>query len=644
MNLSKNDSLAMKLKLNGEKKMPFSIRIKNNTIVIEENTPSSMPEIWTKNLKDLILNRSENTTLSMPKNTPPCVLFWQPVGEHILLVFSKGGFVRCMLATKNAAYLRLIERINEAVSVSLSKKGLEIVWMGAIINIMDADISDAQIRIGNRLAVSFTLPVFSGKISKEQQQKQCVHHFYFPLQDIMKNQNELHSRIQIAVTINGYTVLFPMKMGTVDNLEEKYKYVPITSFYLNGYALQLKYSSQGNIAIVCRPMQDIEYSRRFLFLESPIISGSLYRIGCFFKKHSSKKLALFYEKFSEKAEEGTYEIFLEAQKRNPSNAFFIINKKSKDYEQIKDNPNVVPQFSLRYYWLLFRASTYISTEAPIHLHILRSNNKFFRKSIVDNDFVFLQHGITYLKCQGKNSVFVAGRESEPSYIIVDSEKEKKVVSDMLHLPSTRILKTGMAIFSKIQYKHLSQFSDDIAVIMLTWKPYELCTDDFTMTSYYQNTLGIYKILHQYLPDEQIKIVIHPKTRADLENTPLAPFVWQQPISEVLSVAKLLITDYSSVCYNSFYQGGGVVFFQEDLAHYEKENGRLIPKDDEYIGKRAFSLEELETILQEGLENGKILLEQFRTKEFEQRYHSINEFSDGKNIERICDSLKKLKLL
>lgn len=601
-------------------------------------------ETWTKALTDFVLNRLENTALSTEKEAKPHVLLWQPVDEHILLVFSKGGFIRCMLAAKNAAHLRLIEKINEAVSVSLTKKGLDITWMGAIINVMGAEISNAEIRVGNRLAASFELPVFSGKISKEQQQKKCMHHFYFPLQDIINNPEELHSRIQIAVTINGYTALFPMKMGVVENQEEKYKYAPVTSFYAGGYALQLKYSSKGNIAVVCRPMQEIEYSSVFRFRESAVFSGTLYRIGRFLKKHSSKKIALFYEKFSEKAEEGTYEIFLEAQKRNPKTAFFIINTKSKDYEKIKGNPNVVPQFSLKYYWLLFRASTYISTEAPTHLHVLRSNNSFFRKSIVDNDFVFLQHGITYLKCQGKNSVFVAGRESEPSYIIVDSEKEKKVVSDMLHLPPARILKTGMAIFSKIQYKHLSQSSDDIAVIMLTWKPYELCTDDFTKTSYYQNMSGIYEILHRYLPDEQIKIVIHPKTGADLQNTPLAPFVWQQPISEVLSIAKLLITDYSSVCYNSFYQGGGVVFFQEDLAQYERENGKLIPEDDEYIGKRAFSFEELETILQDGLEDGRILLEQFRTEEFERRYHSINEFSDGKNIERICDSLKKLNLL
>ena len=160
-------------------------------------------------------------------------------------------------------------------------------------------------------------------------------------------------------------------------------------------------------------MAEIEYSRRFRFWESALVSGALYHLGRFFKRRSPKKIALFYEKFCEKAEEGTWEIFQEAEQKNPGHAYFLINRDSADYERLKENPRVVPQFSARYYWLLFRASSYISTEAPTHLSVLRSNNRYFRKSIADNAFIFLQHGITYLKCQGKNSTFVYGREDAP---------------------------------------------------------------------------------------------------------------------------------------------------------------------------------------------------------------------------------------
>ena len=629
--------------------MALSIKTEDNSLIIKELTNDTITAVWSKKLDTFEINRPENTTISIGKKGATKLLFWQPVGENILMVFSRSTTVKCLLATKNTAYLRLVERINEVVSVSLSRKGLDISWIGGIINLMDAEISDARIMIGHRMEQSFSIPVFQKRISEEEKQQRCIHHFHFSLQELIKKQNEINSRISVSITINGYTTEFPIKTHRPSEPENEYPYAPVTSFYKSGYAIQLKCPPSGNIIFLCRPMADIEHSSYFRFWNTPLVSGIMYHIGHLFKKISSRKIALFYEKFCDKAEEGTYEIFLEAQKTNPKGAYYIINKNSIDYEKIKENRNVILQFSAKYYWLIFRTSCYISTEAPTHLHMLRSNNRYFRKTIAENIFVFLQHGITYLKCQGGNSVFVKGRESSPSYIIADSDKERDVLVRMLHLPPERILKTGMAIFSKIEWKHLNQDSEDIAVIMLTWKPYEEAVSDFTQTSYYKNTLGIYQLLCRYLSPEQIRIVIHPKTKGHLENTPLASCIWTQPISQVLSIAKLLITDYSSVCYNSFYQGGGVVFFQEDLQYYEKENGKLIPAEDEYIGKRVFSLEALDDVLREGIVTdaggrGRILLSSFRTEEFERRYHLINEYSDGKNIERICDALRTRGLI
>ena len=130
----------------------------------------------------------------------------------------------------------------------------------------------------------------------------------------------------------------------------------------------------------------------------------------------------------------------------------------------------------------------------------------------------------------------------------------------------------------------------------------------------------------------------------LTSTDIKECVWQGKISEILEKTKMLITDYSSVCYNSFYQGGGVVFYQPDLEVYETYNGKLVPNDDEYIGKRAFNIKELEEITRQTIENGKINLGQIRNSKFEENYKTINEFTDGKNIERIFNELKRLKIV
>jgi len=152
------------------------------------------------------------------------------------------------------------------------------------------------------------------------------------------------------------------------------------------------------------------------------------------------------------------------------------------------------------------------------------------------------------------------------------------------------------------------------------------------------------MLEKYIDKSKILLISHPKAQTLIEQTDLKDSIWHKPISEALEKTKLLITDYSSVCYNTFYQGGGVIFFQPDLDFYEKENGPLYPSNDEYIGKRTFNFEELEEVIKNTIKNKKIDLNEVRTDKFEENYKTINEFSDGKNIERIYEKIKELKLI
>ena len=332
------------------------------------------------------------------------------------------------------------------------------------------------------------------------------------------------------------------------------------------------------------------------------------------------------------------------QKNRNTKNYFIISEDSADYPKIKDNKNVVKKYSLKYYWLIYNVNNFISTEAPIHLNILRSNNTALRKSITDKPFIFLQHGVTYMKCQGKNSTFSKNKEGEATYIVVGSEKEKDVVVDSLGIDEEQVLKTGLPIFSKIEFNHINQTSEDYITIMLTWKPYEEQLYDFEKSSYYKNIVEVCNMLKKYIDNEKIILIAHPKAQSLLSSTDLKDSLWNKPISKALEKTKLLITDYSSVCYNSFYQGAGVIFYQPDLELYEAENGELIPNEDEYIGKRAFDISELESIIKDTIKDKKIDLEKVRTKENEEIYKTINEFSDGKNIQRIYEELLKLKII
>ena len=76
-----------------------------------------------------------------------------------------------------------------------------------------------------------------------------------------------------------------------------------------------------------------------------------------------------------------------------------------------------------------------------------------------------------------------------------------------------------------------------------------------------------------------------------------------------------------------------------MEEYERRLGRLIPKEKEYIGYRAFDEDELKEILLSGINEGRIDLDIFRKKEFVDIYRTINKYHDGKNIDRIADYLR-----
>ena len=396
--------------------------------------------------------------------------------------------------------------------------------------------------------------------------------------------------------------------------------------------------------LVKRLKEPVENTFKFRILESTIMSFFMYHLGKFLKNRRRKKINLYYEKFAGKAEEGVFDFCKKCNESETTNNYFVIDENSPDYERIKDNKFVVPKHSFKYYWLVYNSSHLISSDSPIHVNIVRSNNIYIRKALYENNFVFLQHGVTYLKAHQQNSPYGKGKEAEPAYMIVGSEKEKDVVCDMLNIYEENILNVGLPIFDTIEYEHINNETDDFITIMFTWKPYEEHLYDFRESSYYQDVVEIWNMLSRYIDKNKVCIIPHPKVFNLLMNTDMKDSVWQGPISEILKKSKLLITDYSSVAYNSFYQGSGVIFYQPDLKLYEQENGDLIPGNDEYIGERVFTIDELEDVIKETVIDGKINLDRVRTEEFKEIYKSINQFSDGKNMERLYDRLVQLKII
>lgn len=470
-------------------------------------------------------------------------------------------------------------------------------------------------------------------------------HMAVPIEDLVSKETAINNAIHIDVFVNGVRCSFNLGCKSRKKMPSRFYYVPLSSKVFHNWVLFVRKNVNQNYSLVIRLKDPAEYVRSFRILESVPVSWMMYHLGKIYRRISRKKVNLFYEKDSMKADEGTFEIFQKALQTGTSANYFILDPRSGDWERLSTAKNVVAKYSLKYYWLLYSSDCFIATETSSHLNVHRARNKYVRKALLERPLIFLQHGVTYLKCQGPSSVFGRGKEGEPAYMIVGSEKERTVAARMLDIEEDRCVITGLPIFSTISYEHIGEASEDIVTVMLTWKlSEEHLLTHFEDSKYYHFAREIYLMLRELTVLENIRIVPHPKVKDMLLRTSLREMVWQGSVAEALRTTKLLITDYSSVCYNAFYQGAAVVFFQPDLAEYEKEVGKLIPEPDEYIGYRTFRAEELRQTLLKGLEGGRINLAYLRNQEYVKRYRAINQFHDGRNVDRIVDWMKSKQII
>ena len=565
--------------------------------------------------------------------------------EDVIFVYSNDKSIMYSYCNIKKAYTSLVKLKYKIINFSLNKKRIKTTICAYLINKYNLELGEERFYIDNQLYTECKLSEYPLKISKiKALRKKNFFKFKFPMNDILSDESTINGPVRFTIDIDGNEIDYKIGKKEKRIKNKKYYYNPIKAIYVKDYAVHIRRNLSGAFVLVKRLKEPIENTFKFKILESKLVSYIFYYLSKIMKCFRRKKINVFYEKYTSKVEEGAYDLFLLFQEHNYAKNYFIITKESDDYEKIKDVKGVLKKYSLKYYWVMYNADNCIATEAPLHLSIIRSNNGILRKNLTDKKFIFLQHGITYLKCHGSNSAYIKNREAAPDYMICGSEKEKDVIVDMLKLDEEQVINTGLPIFSKIKHEHINNNTEDYITIMMTWKPYEEHLYNFEESETYKNTIEICDMLKKYIDKEKIIIISHPKAFELISNTDLKESLWDQPISKALEKTKLLITDYSSVCYNSFYQGAGVIFYQPDLEFYEAENGKLIPSDEEYIGKRAYNMSELEDIIKDTIIDKKINLNKVRTKEFEKRYLTINEFTDGKNINRIYEKLKELEIV
>lgn len=362
----------------------------------------------------------------------------------------------------------------------------------------------------------------------------------------------------------------------------------------------------------------------------------------------AKKIWLVYEKYSITAQDNSYYFFKYCQEKlsddEKKNIYYVIDKKADDYQYVKQYGRKVIQFlSFKHMLYLKAAQLLISSDTKAHAYAWHSPNTIYRTLIQRNRNVFLQHGVIYYK-QCHNGLKKRGTNNCRLFI-VSSDIEKKIVKKFFGYKNSEIAVTGLARWDVLHDTSVPE--EKMILVMPTWRSWleEVTEDRFKESEYYRNYAVFLnnEQLHCFLEENQIKMVfyIHPKFREYMGafatsscQIELVEF-GKRPLNELIMKCNMMITDYSSACWDVYYQGKPVLFYLFDFDLYNRVQGSYVDMRTQAFGDSAESLEELLELMKAYEKNG------FNEKkQYADMREELLPYRDNLNCERIYTVLKE----
>lgn len=361
-----------------------------------------------------------------------------------------------------------------------------------------------------------------------------------------------------------------------------------------------------------------------------------------------KHICLVDEKYSTRAQDNGYYFFKHCMEHDEEKylgqkIYYVITKDSPDYDMIRPyKKNVVHFMTIRHMCYILAAELLVSTDARSHIYAQRSRHSIFTRYTKKLPFVFLQHGVTALK--RVDFFYGKGKPGSCDLFVVTSEKEKQIVIDNFDYEPDEVINTGFARWDVLKDK--SQNSHDI-LVMPTWRSWlEGASDrEFEESDYFRhyaallNSQRFKDILEKY--DLHANFYLHAIFQAHTESFHIASdrihlkSFGDTPVNELLMQCKMLITDYSSVCWDVLYQNKPTLFYQFDLDKYNEAHGSYIDMKTDLFGDRTETLDQLLDSLEKTIQNN------FRMEpQYEKMQQEYFQFEDHEHSRHICEEIKK----
>lgn len=329
-----------------------------------------------------------------------------------------------------------------------------------------------------------------------------------------------------------------------------------------------------------------------------------------------KRVWLVYEKFCSMAQDNGYYFFKYCMEQLPKeknkHIYYILDKDSVDKDKMKIyGKQVIPFMSFRHILYTLVAKLYIASDSKKHLYTWRAKPNVISNRISKHKILFLQHGVTALKrVQG---IFGAKGSSPMTYFTTTSKFEQEIIVKHFGYERSNAPLLGFTRWDVLEDK--SKPEEKIILAMPTWRAWleEKSAEEFKESAYYYNYMHLLKSekLAEILKKNNIKLIfyIHPKFKDYLgefnisgENVELIPF-GKQPLNEIMMKCSMLITDYSSVCWDVYYMAKPVLFYQFDYDMYMQAHGSYVDMEHDLFGERYTQYDDLIEGIKKYVDNG-----------------------------------------
>ncbi|PGV53335.1 CDP-glycerol glycerophosphotransferase family protein [Bacillus sp. AFS037270] len=436
-------------------------------------------------------------------------------------------------------------------------------------------------------------------------------------------------------------MVFPVKIKNPTKQVKEEIDTKITEYsftYDNGYFIYPYISGANTLALTYREKPSYE-ANAFKIKEN--IAYYTYRL--FQKYFDRKDIWLGYEKFSEGAQDNGYYFFKYCYENNKKKDFYyIIKRDSPDYENVAHMKDKVIEFmSFKYMLYMYAAKLLVSSESKGHVYDIRIQKGKLLQALKKKKHVFLQHGVTALK--RVDYVFRKTKNSAVDLFIATSDYEKNIIKKYFNYNEDEIAVTGFCRWDVLED---TSGEEKEIFVMPTWRTWmdDLPEEQFVESDYYKNYVGFFRSerLKELLAKSGVKLsfYIHPKFKTyidtfNVDNQNIKIYQYgEEKVNKLLMDSSMLITDYSSVAWEMYYQKKPVVFFQFDVDKYTAFQGSYLDMETELFGDRAFTVDQLVDSVEEYINRDFQEKEEFgslRSKYF--------KYVDKKNCERTYKAIK-----